>query len=45
MDYELRRQLLSELRETTPEAVLTRMDEGLPKMWATRQALRLQQTA
>lgn len=41
VNYDIRRQLLSELRETTPEKVLARMEEGLPKLWVTRQALRL----
>jgi (1->4)-alpha-D-glucan 1-alpha-D-glucosylmutase len=41
VDFEERRKLLAGLREATPEQVLLRMDEGLPKMWVTRQALRL----
>jgi (1->4)-alpha-D-glucan 1-alpha-D-glucosylmutase len=40
VDYGLRRKLLSELaRGLTPEAILRRTDEGLPKLWLTRQAL------
>jgi (1->4)-alpha-D-glucan 1-alpha-D-glucosylmutase len=41
VDYEARRKLLAELRDMTPEQILARMDEGLPKMWVVRQALRL----
>ncbi|HWM89600.1 MAG TPA: malto-oligosyltrehalose synthase [Thermoanaerobaculia bacterium] len=42
VDYEERRRLLEELRgEPPPEDILARMDEGLPKLWVTRQALRL----
>jgi (1->4)-alpha-D-glucan 1-alpha-D-glucosylmutase len=41
VDYEIRRQLLADLNETTPEMILARMEDGLPKMWVVRQALRL----
>jgi (1->4)-alpha-D-glucan 1-alpha-D-glucosylmutase len=41
VDYELRRRLLTDLERDgiTPEDVLARMDEGLPKLWVIRQAL------
>ncbi len=42
MDYEQRRQLLAELKAgLTPEEILRRMDDGLPKLWVTYQGLQL----
>jgi (1->4)-alpha-D-glucan 1-alpha-D-glucosylmutase len=41
VDYELRRKLLSELPAVRPQKLLSRMDEGLPKMWVIRQTLAL----
>ena len=42
VEYELRRRLLDDLRDDTPpEAVLSRMQTGLPKQWVVRQALAL----
>jgi (1->4)-alpha-D-glucan 1-alpha-D-glucosylmutase len=41
VDYPLRRRLLDELDEATPEEVWRRIDEGLPKLWTIRQALGL----
>ena len=42
VDYELRRRLLDELgKGISPEEVLARMDEGLPKLWLVRQGLHL----
>jgi (1->4)-alpha-D-glucan 1-alpha-D-glucosylmutase len=41
VDYEQRRRLLAELSDAAPEAVMARMDEGLPKLWVCRQALAL----
>jgi (1->4)-alpha-D-glucan 1-alpha-D-glucosylmutase len=42
VDYELRRRLLAELeRAASPEEILARMDEGIPKLWLIRQGLRL----
>jgi (1->4)-alpha-D-glucan 1-alpha-D-glucosylmutase len=42
VDYELRRSLLGELkRGMTPEEILARMDEGLPKLWVIHQGLHL----
>jgi len=41
VDYALRRRLLDELEDTTPEDVWRRIDEGLPKLWVIRQALAL----
>jgi (1->4)-alpha-D-glucan 1-alpha-D-glucosylmutase len=42
VDYEQRRRLLAELKEgMPPEAILARMDEGLPKLWLIHQGLHL----
>lgn len=42
VDYELRRRLLNELKQgLSPEEILARMDEGLPKLWLLRQGLHL----
>ena len=41
VDFALRRRLLDELPDLSPEAILARMDEGLPKLWVIRQALHL----
>lgn len=41
VDYTLRRRLLAELDRLTPEQIWKRQDEGLPKLWVTRQALKL----
>jgi (1->4)-alpha-D-glucan 1-alpha-D-glucosylmutase len=41
VDYERRRRLLASLEGATPEAILERMDDGLPKLWVLRQALHL----
>ncbi|AGA29976.1 malto-oligosyltrehalose synthase [Singulisphaera acidiphila] len=41
VDYETRRRLLDVLQTATAEEVLARSDEGLPKMWVTKQALAL----
>jgi (1->4)-alpha-D-glucan 1-alpha-D-glucosylmutase len=40
VDFDLRRRLLSEVGQLTPEQILARMGEGLPKLWTIRQALR-----
>lgn len=40
-DFELRVRLLAELSSLTPEQILERMDEGLPKLWLVHRALRL----
>ncbi len=39
VDFHLRRRLLSEVSGLSPEEILARMDEGLPKLWVIRQAL------
>jgi (1->4)-alpha-D-glucan 1-alpha-D-glucosylmutase len=39
VDYELRRRLLNEMRSMTVEQVMSRMDQGLPKMWVIHHAL------
>lgn len=42
VDYDRRRKLLAEVAGgLEPEEVIRRSDEGLPKLWLTRQALRL----
>ena len=42
VDYDHRRQLLADLEgKPRPEDILRRSDEGLPKLWLTRQALHL----
>jgi (1->4)-alpha-D-glucan 1-alpha-D-glucosylmutase len=40
VDYDLRRRLLAELDHLSPEEILARADEGLPKLWTIRQSLR-----
>lgn len=40
VDYSLRRRLLSEMDHLTIQQILAREEEGLPKMWVIRQALR-----
>ena len=40
VDYDLRRKLLADLAKSpSPEDILRRTDEGLPKLWVTRQAM------
>jgi (1->4)-alpha-D-glucan 1-alpha-D-glucosylmutase len=41
VDFDLRRRLLSELERLSPEEILARMDEGLPKLWVIHKALEL----
>jgi len=41
VDYALRRRLLAELGDLNAAQVMARMDEGLPKLWVIRHALRL----
>jgi (1->4)-alpha-D-glucan 1-alpha-D-glucosylmutase len=41
VDYEVRRRLLAEVTRFSPEEILSRSDEGLPKLWTIRQALHL----
>jgi (1->4)-alpha-D-glucan 1-alpha-D-glucosylmutase len=42
VDYATRRKLLSDLNDrTTPEDIIRRAEEGLPKLWVTKQALHL----
>ncbi len=43
VDYALRRRLLAELDGLTPEEILSRSDDGLPKLWTIRQALRVRE--
>jgi (1->4)-alpha-D-glucan 1-alpha-D-glucosylmutase len=40
VDFRLRRRLLEEATNATPEQVLARSDEGLPKLWMIQRALR-----
>ncbi|QMV17871.1 malto-oligosyltrehalose synthase [Granulicella sp. 5B5] len=41
VDFALRNKLLSELDSLSPAQILKRMEEGLPKLWTIRQALRV----
>lgn len=41
VDFALRRRLLSESKSLSPEEVLSRMDEGLPKLWVIQKTLAL----
>jgi (1->4)-alpha-D-glucan 1-alpha-D-glucosylmutase len=41
VDFDLRRRLLSELRELSPEEIMARMDDGLPKLWVIHKSLEL----
>ena len=41
VDYELRRRLLAEVKAASPEQVLARMDEGVPKLWMIQRALQV----
>jgi (1->4)-alpha-D-glucan 1-alpha-D-glucosylmutase len=40
VDYDLRRRLLREMDGLSPAQILARPEEGLPKLWTIRQALR-----
>jgi (1->4)-alpha-D-glucan 1-alpha-D-glucosylmutase len=41
VDFDLRRTQLEEVSHLSPEEIMARMDEGLPKLWVIRQALHL----
>jgi (1->4)-alpha-D-glucan 1-alpha-D-glucosylmutase len=42
VDYEVRREMLADLlRSPTPEEIIHRSEQGMPKLWVTRQALQL----
>ena len=41
VDYDVRRKFLHELPGLSPEVIWERRQEGLPKLWITRQALRV----
>jgi (1->4)-alpha-D-glucan 1-alpha-D-glucosylmutase len=41
VDYACRQKQLEGLTRLTPEQVLSRMDDGVPKLWTTQRALRL----
>jgi (1->4)-alpha-D-glucan 1-alpha-D-glucosylmutase len=41
VDFGLRRRLLEELDRLSPEAIMQRQDEGLPKLWLIKQVLGL----
>jgi (1->4)-alpha-D-glucan 1-alpha-D-glucosylmutase len=41
VDFEVRCRLLADLKNATPEQVMKRIDEGMPKMWLIRQGLAL----
>jgi (1->4)-alpha-D-glucan 1-alpha-D-glucosylmutase len=40
-DFNLRRSLLADLKDATPERVMQRFDEGMPKLWLIRNGLAL----
>jgi (1->4)-alpha-D-glucan 1-alpha-D-glucosylmutase len=44
VDFALRRRLLKEMQQLSVEQILTRMDEGLPKLWLIRQTLQLRKS-
>ena len=41
VDFDLRRRLLREIKKLSPEDILDRMDEGLPKLWMIHKVLEL----
>ncbi len=41
VDFAHRRELLDQLPKLSPEQIMARMDEGLPKLWLLRQGLHL----
>jgi (1->4)-alpha-D-glucan 1-alpha-D-glucosylmutase len=41
VDYDLRRNLLAELSSLSPQQIMQRLDEGLPKLWMIHRALTL----
>jgi (1->4)-alpha-D-glucan 1-alpha-D-glucosylmutase len=43
VDFDQRRRLLAELDGMTPEAIVKRMADGLPKLWLVKQTLHLRQ--
>jgi (1->4)-alpha-D-glucan 1-alpha-D-glucosylmutase len=43
VDYALRKRLLAELDSLTIEQIVAREEEGLPKLWTVRQALRVRE--
>jgi (1->4)-alpha-D-glucan 1-alpha-D-glucosylmutase len=43
VDYQKRRRLLAKVKHMTADEIWSRIDDGLPKMWLTRQALKLRQ--
>jgi (1->4)-alpha-D-glucan 1-alpha-D-glucosylmutase len=43
VDFDRRRELLSQLAQLSPEQVTSRAEEGLPKLWVIRQALAARQ--
>jgi (1->4)-alpha-D-glucan 1-alpha-D-glucosylmutase len=40
-DFDRRRSLLADLKDATPERVMQRFDEGMPKLWLIRNGLAL----
>jgi len=41
VDFDLRRRLLAEMNTLSPDEILARMDEGLPKLWVIHKVLGL----
>ncbi len=44
VDYERRKRLLAELPQLSPEQILNRSEDGLPKLWTIRQALHVRRS-
>jgi len=41
VDFDVRRRALAEIEKASPDCVMARIEEGLPKLWLIRRALRL----
>jgi len=41
VDFDLRKKLLKEIKTLSPEEILDRMDEGIPKLWVTYKTLQI----
>ena len=44
VDYHHRRKLLSDLKTLSPQEIVSKMDEGLPKLWVIYQTLQLRKS-
>ncbi len=43
VDFALRRRVLADLKDATPEIAMKRIDDGMPKLWLIRNALAVRQ--